>query len=88
MNYPLTINGRKFIKQTIPQVKNEIFRGGKWSGLMVGNKVNSFHFLNGWHLANEVELTTLEQLEKTRDAMMVYLEKELGNRIAFYKEVK
>lgn len=71
-------------KVTKTQVKAAIRLKGVWSGYLVGNKVNTYHINNGWHLGHYTTITSLEQLEKVCNAMMFYMEPELGNRVAFY----
>ncbi len=75
----------QFVKKTITQVRKEIAKNGKWDGLLVPNKINSFHFLDGWHLGHEASFSTLEELETHVNSMLYYMEKELGNRVAFYE---
>ena len=71
-------------KITITQVRALFKRGEKFKGFIVGNKVNSFHFFGGWHLASEVRADTLEEFIKYKNAFEYYLEPELGNRAAIY----
>jgi hypothetical protein len=74
-----------YTKKTISQVKKIMRENGEWSGIVVPNKVNHFHFLNGWCLGRQVILPNEQILEETVDGMMQYMEKELGNRVAFYE---
>lgn len=72
-------------KKTITQVKKAINTNGSWSGLLVPNKVNKFHSLDGWHLAHEMSISSIEELETTVNSMLYYMDRELGNRVAFYE---
>lgn len=87
-----TENGTKISKllekQTIVQVRNEIKKNGSWEGLAVGNNVAQSHFISGWHLAVPVLFKTETELTDYNNHALAYLNRELGNRIAFYKEVK
>jgi hypothetical protein len=74
-----------YIKKTITQVKKAIREKGEWSGLLVPNKVNHFHFLNGWCLGRQVILPNEQILEQTVNGMLAHMESELGNRVAFYE---
>lgn len=85
MQAVLRSEGKTFTKKTITQVRKEIATKGTWSGLLVPNKVNSFHFLGGWHLGHEASFSTLEELEAHVNSMLYYMERELGNRVAFYE---
>jgi hypothetical protein len=75
---------KNYVKQTISQVRKIIKVSGVWRGLLVGNKVNQFHFENGWHLAHFYEFHSVEELEFCKANTMYYLDRSLGNNIAFY----
>jgi hypothetical protein len=75
---------RKINKNTI---KANFRRGITFEGYISGNNVNSFHILNGWCLGMPVKCETLEELEKICRDFLWYLDKELGNRVAFWIEV-
>jgi hypothetical protein len=74
-----------YTKKTIVQVKKAIRDNGEWIGLVVPNKVNHFHFLNGWHLGHQVIFPNEQILEQTVNGMLAHMERELGNRVAFYE---
>jgi hypothetical protein len=74
-----------YTKKTIVQVKKAIREQGEWTGLIAPNKVNHFHFLNGWCLGRQVILPNEQILEQTVNSMMFYMDTELGNRVAFYE---
>lgn len=71
-------------KLSIAQVRALFKKGEKFKGFIVGNKVNSFHFFGGWHLASKVRADTLEEFINHKNAFEFYLEPELGNRAAIY----
>lgn len=71
-------------KITITQVRSMFKKGEKFKGFIVGNKVNSFHFFGGWHLASSFEAATLDEFVEHKNAFEFYLEPELGNRAAIY----
>ncbi len=75
---------KTYIKQSITQVRKAIKDDGVWRGLLVGNKVSQHHFENGYCLARYDCFLTIKDAEETRDIMLFYLDKELGNNIAFY----
>ena len=72
-------------KVTIVQVKKEIKEKGVFKGFAVGNKVNPSHFFNGWCLANVCEFHTVEEVDRYRNNALYYLDKELGDNIAWYR---
>ena len=77
-------NGIEYTKTSIVQVRKAIKETGSWSGLLVPNKVNSFHFEGGWQLGHRYEFDSLDNLENHINSMMFYMEPELGDRVAFY----
>lgn len=81
-------NAIVYQKRTITQVRKSIKEDGQWTGFMVGNRVNPFHFFSGWGLAREVVFKSLEELENGATEMLFFMDPELGNRVAFYEEVK
>lgn len=85
MQTTLRSNNISYTKKTITQVKATIKKEGHWQGLLVPNKVNSFHFEGGWHLGHRREFNSIEELEKLTNNMLYSTPKELGNRIAFYE---
>lgn len=76
------------VKQTKTQVLAEIKKHGQWTGYLAGNKVHPAHVTGGWHLGYYVTVKSKEELEDRITSMLAYLERELGNGIAFWKEVK
>lgn len=76
----------EYKKLTKPQVKAKIKKDGKWEGIMVGNKVNHFHFEGGWHLGQNIVVNDEKELDDMSNTMLFYLPRELGNRIAFYEK--
>ena len=80
--------GISYNKMTIAQVKKAIRDDGTWSGLLVPNNVNSFHFEGGWHLGHKETFTSIDTLEKHVSDCLYYMERELGNRVAFYEILK
>lgn len=85
MQATLRSNNVSYTKKTITQVKATIKKEGSWQGLVAPNKVNSFHFEGGWHLGHRQEIKSLNELELLVNGMLFYMEKELGNRVAFYE---
>lgn len=81
-------NAIVYQKRTITQVRKTIKEDGQWTGFIVGNHVNPFHFFGGWRLAYEVVFQSLQELEDNVADMLYYMDTELGNRVAFYEEVK
>ena len=81
----ITHGGITYNKMNIVQVKNAIKNEGSWSGLLVPNKVNSFHFEGGWYLGHRESFMDIESLENHVHSCLYYMSKELGNRVAFYK---
>jgi len=77
--------GISYVKKTIVQVKNAIRDNGSWSGLLVPNKVNSFHFEGGWHLGHRETFTSIDELTEHVNNCLYYMERELGTRVAFYE---
>lgn len=71
-------------KVTISQVRASFKKGVSFNGFLVGNKVNSFHWFNGWYLAHTLKCDTLAEFEKHKNACEFYLEPELGSRMAIY----
>ena len=71
-------------KKTIAKIRSMFKKGEKFKGFVVGNKVNSFHFFGGWHLASSFEAATLEEFMNHKNSFEFYLESELGNRAAIY----
>ena len=55
-----------------------------FSGFIVGNNVNTFHFFDGWHLACRMENRTAEEMETSLSGFESYLDRELGNRAAIF----
>lgn len=64
--------------------------------IFVGNKVNSYHFFGGWHLAFETSKTECLlksgyepecEFQSRVNNFEYYLEPELGSRAAFYIRV-
>ncbi len=58
--------------------------GFLFSGFIVGNNVNTFHFFGGWHLACTLEKKTAEEMEQSLNSFAFYLDPELGNRPAVF----
>ncbi len=58
--------------------------GFSFSGFIVGNNVNTFHFFGGWHLAHRIENRNAEDMEKTLNGFEFHLDRELGNRAAIF----
>jgi hypothetical protein len=81
----LRSGGISYDKKTIVQVKKAIREKGSWTGLLVPNKVNSFHFEGGWHLGHRETFTSIEELTQHVDNCLYYMERELGTRVAFYE---
>lgn len=81
-------NAIVYQKRTITQVRKTIKEDGQWTGFIVGNRVHPFHFFGGWGLAYEITFRSLEELEDNVAEMLFFMDTELGNRVAFYEEVK
>lgn len=61
----------------------------RFSGFIVGNNVNTFHFFNGWYLACTLGNKTQEEMKDSLTQFQWYLDAELGNAAAiFLKNVK
>ena len=58
--------------------------GFTFSGFIVGNNVNTFHFFGGWHLAHRIENRNAADMEETLNGFESYLDRELGNRAAIF----
>lgn len=85
--FPRPISGQTFpgyVKINKLQVKKFLEHGGKFTGFIVGNKVNSFHFFGGWTLAYSIECKTMEEFERSLNSFLFYLDPELGDRAAIY----
>ena len=69
---------------------------GHWSGWIAGNKVNEYHIVSGWSLGAEAIVTAEKiegvwyykcnghTLESFENAILYYLPKELGARVAYW----
>lgn len=77
----------KYKKVTFAQVKSIIKKEGMFKGFIVGNKVSSMHFFDGWALACTCELTSIEEAEQLRSRAEIQLESQLGSRVAWYEFV-
>ncbi len=75
----------KYKKVTFAQVKSIIKKEGMFKGFFVGNKVSSMHFFDGWRLACECELNSLEEAEQLKNRAEIQLDSQLGTGIAWYK---
>lgn len=64
---------------------NPLFR---FNGFIVGNKVNSFHFFGGWHLACKLSGKTSEEMKESINGFLFYLDSELGNNAAIFLDRK
>jgi hypothetical protein len=85
---PKAVRGIKFpghIRINRAQLK-KLFRqpAFTFSGFIVGNNVNSFHFFGGWHLALTIENRNQKDMTETLNGFEFHLESELGNRAAIY----
>lgn len=69
-------------KVTKSQVKAAIRKTGKWEGILLGNKSNP---RSPWFNCQPQVIESLEDLEKTINAVMYYMPRELGTRVAFYQ---
>ena len=90
---PSAVRGQTFFGFTRinkAQLKRYLLQPGTWfSGFIVGNKVASYHFFNGWHLAHSISNATLEETETAISAFLFHLDGELGDNVAIYqKEVQ
>ncbi len=60
--------------------------------IIVGDNVNEFNILGGWHCGCEIDPQGYASPEWTFDNMVAnfefYLERELGRRAAYYVEAK
>lgn len=87
---PKAIAGQSFLgytKISKAQVAKLYATGQRFSGFIVGNKVASFHFFGGWHLActlSEEATESLESFNKSVNEFCFYLDAELGSGPAFY----
>jgi hypothetical protein len=78
------VGNRVYIQRNILSVKKQIKQHGIWKGLAVANKVNSFHFEQGWHLGNRVEFRAAADVDEFVKNCLPYIDKELGNRVVFF----
>ena len=60
--------------------------GFLFNGFIVGNKVSSWHFFNGWCLAYRIEEKTESEMDEIIDGFLWYLDLELGNNVAIFLE--
>lgn len=81
-------DGTTYIKRTITQVSKTIRETGEWRGFVVPNKVNPLHFFDGWCLAVDRTFKSQSDLDDLVDMMMYSMDPELGDRVAFYEEIK
>ncbi len=81
-------NALIYEKRTITQVRKTIRDTGEWRGFVVPNKVNPHHFFDGWCLAVDRIFRSQSDLDDLVDMMMYYMDHALGDRVAFYEEVK
>lgn len=77
-------NNNDYMKVNITHVMKIINQTGRFRGFIVGNKVNSYHFFNGWRLAQECELYSENEVYSLRSNFMHYLNSELGNGAAWF----
>jgi hypothetical protein len=63
-----------------------LFQNPDWrfSGFIVGNNVNPFHFFGGWYLACRLENKTSEEMTKAINSFCFYLDAELGSDAAIF----
>ena len=73
-----------YIKVNRRQVSKLFKSGQSFNGFIVGNKVASFHFFAGWHLAYSFDADNEEYFNKVVNSFRVYLDKELGSDVAIY----
>lgn len=85
---PKAIRGQAFpghTKVSKAQVKRLFANGQTFKGFIVGNKVRSFHFFGGWHLAFSVEKETWEAFEQMLNQWSWYnANPETGNTPAIF----
>lgn len=85
---PKAIRGQTFkghIKVSKAQVKRFFKSGQTFKGFIVGNKVHSFHFFGGWHLAFPIEKETWEDFERCLNEWVYHnTNPETGNTAAIY----
>ncbi len=79
VQYPNHIRINK--KQLEKLFTNPAFR---FTGFIVGNKVNNFHFFNGWHLAHRIEGYSKADMQSAINGFAFHLELELGNNVAIF----
>lgn len=87
MYIPKPIRGQKYdgyIKVSLSQVRTIFKHKQVFNGFLVGNKVNSHHFHNGWHLACDIRKYNIEEFEQTLNSFLFYLNSELGSGAAIY----
>lgn len=53
-------------------------------GFIVGNKVNTFHFFGGWHLACTLTNKTEQEMKEALNGFEYYLDAELGSQAAIF----
>ena len=71
-------------KWTVTQVRKAIREQGRWHGYLLGNKTHTDAIDGPWRLGHEVNLTSLDELEKHSNSFFYYLDSTLGNRVAYY----
>jgi len=87
--YPKAIAGQSYaghIKINAVQLNALFFHYPEFlfSGFIVGNKVSRAHFFSGWHLSHAIEETSHLETLRIIEQFELYLEPELGNRVAIY----
>ena len=84
---PKAIRGqsiRGYTKVSRKQVEKLFKTDRNFDGFIVGNKVSSFYFFGGWHLACEFIADSQKDFNNKVNSFLFYLDKELGNNIAIY----
>ncbi len=86
MYQPKQINGQVYnghIKISKAQLR-KLLRERNFTGFIVGNRVNRFHFFEGWHLAHRIEDSNEQDTWDRINSFEFYLDKELGDKAAIY----
>lgn len=63
-------------------VRAQLERGITWRGYLAGDYIVGSHIIEGWALGFYCELNSIAELEEKSAAILLYLDPELGRRIA------
>ena len=68
-------------------VKKIIRDTGSWKGYIVASNVAEYHINGGWHIGSEVEVTSIDELDRAMASYAYYnCCYELGYRVVCYSK--